>query len=131
MGRAGCQAYTANTFALLFAKQFGHLKQEQQPWCTQHLTTACASCLQLMFVPEAGERICLAPSLVLCCCWAASEPMQPTPPLLSAEEGVRVSLSASRVRWKCPSACGPARQQVPSANRNREVVEFLAERRDG
>ena len=28
-------------------------------------------------------------------------------------------------------ACGPARQQVPSANRNREVVEFLAERRDG
>ena len=39
------------------------------------------------------------------CCWAASEPMQPTPLLLSAEEGGRVSrtlVSKVHVRWKCP-----------------------------
>ena len=38
--------------------------------------------------------------------WAASEPMQPTPLLLSAEEGGRVSrtlVSSTAVRWKCPS----------------------------
>ena len=56
--------------------------------------TACASCLKLTVCARSRRAdLLLPPSLVLCCCWAASEPMQPTPLLLSAEEGGRVSLT--------------------------------------
>ena len=74
----------------------------------------------------------LPPSLVLCCCWAASEPMQPTPPLLSAEEGVRVSLIACVSAGSAPLRADQRDSRYQArGSANREVVEFLAERRDG
>ena len=55
------------------------------------------------------------------CCWAASEPMQPTPLLLSAEEGGRVSrtlVSRVHVRWKCPPLQPLFRAEHPCAQRD-------------
>ena len=59
--------------------------------------------------------------------------MQPTPPLLSAEEGVRVSLIACVSAGSAPLRADQrdSRYQAGGRSANREVVEFLAERRDG